>query len=206
MPLAIIQNLYDNLTNKDSITIMTGEKYDQNLTVLAIDHITNLQESWTSQVTSSPVEDGANIADNIPDTPEILSFEAGFTETNLSVLDTISGGGSAIDELDKFCKSLRENRNPCTIILNGKTYLSMGCSSYTKRNQFPTDRVLLGMTFSHLRIVSTDTVDISSLASGKKTGLGSKAGDLGKRAANSVNTDTSSKLQSIAYKLLGGVF
>lgn len=156
---------------------------------MEFDVVTLESHQWEAITTSSPVETGSEIVDHVQLLPDKLELsgiisnstlegsKGKFLDTLFDFLDGESNVQKAFDQLRK----LLENRQPVTVYTRYKTYNDMVLTSLSiPRSTNNGDAIEFTASFTHIKRVSTLTVDAEDAginpqsASDKSTGIKSQ--------------------------------
>ena len=132
---------------------------------------------WTNEVTNNPVETGSPIADHIQDMPDKVRITGMISDSAIS--DNVIRQFSEIDDTQFLTRSqttfdllrnMIKDKKLVTVYTRYKTYTDMALVSLSiPRNNTTGDAVNFTAEFVHVRIVSTQTVEIPKGVSPKKT-------------------------------------
>lgn len=191
---------------------------------IELDVLLDESNEWTSEVTTNPVEDGAPIADHIRRMPDRLTFTGMVSNTKLSgsFIDLIvgqissfidgAGGEDRIQTTIGLLRKLHESRTPVTIYTKWGVYNDMALMSCSlPRNASIGQSVQFTLSFTEIRIVSTQTVDVPPGISAKKDAKeGGKTGDTAKKTspqkdAGKVQSKTKEPAASQNSSILSGI-
>lgn len=182
---------------------------------IEMDVLIDESHEWTSDVTTSEVEEGSPIADHIRLMPDKLTITGMVGNTNLqgSFLDAIVGqvvglldGSGKVDRMKTtfdLLRAMHEARVPVTIYTKWKTYENMALTGLNiPRNASIGKAIQFTMNFMEIRVVSTQSVDVpdgiskkKDAKAGKKTqNKGAAQKDAGKVQSKTVPTEKSTSV------------
>lgn len=131
----------------------------------------------TTEITSHPVEVGADVSDHIRAKPRTVTIDGTITNTPIA---GVPGGGRAADAFRQL-EELAETGRVVTIRTNLRTYDSMVLSSLTVPRDRTTGAALaFSATFQAIRSVQNRTTTVTVAAAKRKLGpqVGKQAADV----------------------------
>lgn len=139
--------------------------------LISIDLDVMLDETheWTNDVTTNPVELGSPVADHIQPMPDKLTITGLITDAPIDPAVAAQFPGSVDNgtysaRLQTHFEWLRELvalRAPLIVYTRYKTYTDMALTSVNiPRSQNMGEALQFNMQFTHIRLVSTQTVDV----------------------------------------------
>ena len=141
-----------------------------------IDVFTDEAHTFDSRITSDPVEDGADITDNIQELPDSITLTGIVSDTPFGQLAE-RRAPSEINSMIalNILKQVRSAREPVTIETNLDVYEDMALERLSvPQNAQTGDALQFTATFRKVRIVQTErsTVRVKLPRNGRKTKLG----------------------------------
>lgn len=164
---------------------------------IELDVLLDETHEWSSDVTTNEVEDGVRITDHIRLLPDRLTFTGMISNTNLSgsfvniILGQISAfidGAGGVDRMQTsfdLLRAMHEARTPVTVYTKWRVYENMALTSCSiPRNASIGQSAQFTLSFTEIRIVSTQTVEVPPGISAKKDAKeGGKTGDTAKKTS-----------------------
>ena len=164
---------------------------------IELDVLLDETHEWSSEVTTNEVEDGVRITDHIRLLPDRLTFTGMISNTNLSgsfvniILGQISAfidGAGGVDRMQTsfdLLRAMHEARTPVTVYTKWRVYENMALTSCSlPRNASIGQSIQFTLSFTQIRIVSTQTTDVPPGISAKKDAKeGGKTGDTAKKTS-----------------------
>lgn len=148
-------------------------------TVVSIDLDVTMDESheWQNDVTTNPVETGSPITDHIQLMPDKLRITGMISDSSISdaVIKQFSGIDNSqfltrVQTAFDVLRKLKEDRLLITVYTKFKVYTDMALTSLSiPRNNQTGDSLQFNIEFVHVRIVSTQTIDMPKGVNPKKT-------------------------------------
>ena len=158
-------------------------KFTSELVSIDLDVTNDEIHEWTNEVTTNPVEIGAPISDHIQELPDKIRITGMISDSAIS--DNVIRQFSNIDDSQFLTRSqttfdllrnLIKDKKLVTVYTRYKTYTDMALVSINlPRNNTTGDAINFTAEFMHVRIVSTQSVDIPKGISKKKTAKVDKA-------------------------------
>jgi hypothetical protein len=156
------------------------ENIDGSLISIEFDATTEETHNWTNTVTSSPVEDGSDVTDNILQNPRQLTLTGIITNSPVFLDDSQT---SSIDDSPQetrvnrvfgLLSDLMDKGGLLTVFTRYKVYSDMAITSINiPRTVGIGEAIVFTIEFLKIRIVSTQNVDVPAGISAK---LDKKAG------------------------------
>ena len=151
-------------------------KFTSELVSIDLDVTNDEIHEWTNEVTTNPVEIGAPISDHIQELPDKIRISGMISDSAIS--DNVIRQFSNIDDSQFLTRSqttfdllrnLIKDKKLVTVYTRYKTYTDMALVSINlPRNNTTGDAINFTAEFMHVRIVSTQSVDIPKGISKKK--------------------------------------
>ncbi len=152
----------------------------------AIDAALTEEYGYDAEVTDYPVEQGANVSDNIRSRPLRITIDCVVSDTPLTSMEVIrsalapaGAGGGGLPSDDGLTKMLaiRDAREPVTVITTLRRYENMALESLTiPRSKDTGDALRFRAVFKQIRFVTNarTTVRVATPKSRKRVNRGSK--------------------------------
>lgn len=199
----------------DSVSMFWNGAADKNFRVsgvpgtLTVDTVDSETHDWQNDVTQYPVEEGADVSDNIRALPDEISFDCfvggapikGLVDRAADAVDTLDslmsgntdsllGGNRRLQECFATLYALRNSRQTMTVATKYKTYTSMALVS-VRPSRTPVEGAALvfTLTFRYVRIVSSQMTRVPEGMTGKPADMGDAATK--QRAQGTVNAGPS---------------
>lgn len=158
-------------------------KFTSELVSIDLDVTNDEIHEWTNEVTTNPVEIGTPISDHIQELPDKVRITGMISDSAIS--DNVIRQFSNIDDSQFLTRSqttfdllrnLIKDKKLVTVYTRYKTYTDMALVSINlPRNNTTGDAINFTAEFMHVRVVSTQSVDIPKGISKKKTAKVDKA-------------------------------
>lgn len=145
----------------------------QGIASLEFDVLVNEKHEWSSDITTNPVEVGAPVADHILLNPDKFSVTAMISDSSLTgtFYDTVSRRIISQENTSQaesntqltfnLLRSLLEDRQTLIVYTKYRTYTDMAISSIGIPRSFEDgNSIQFTVEFTHIRIVSTQTVKV----------------------------------------------
>lgn len=144
-----------------------------------LDSAVTEEHQYESEVTSFPVEQGADVTDHVRAKPIVVTMEAIVTDTPIGLMQQIRSGTSrpSDDALAKLL-GMRSARQPVTIETSLRTYTNMVLQSFNiPRSGTNGDCLRFSATFVQVELVTNNrtTIQTAQPRGQKKKNLGAKA-------------------------------
>jgi hypothetical protein len=138
----------------------------------------NLSEVSTlsATVTSNPVEDGSNIADNAIDDPDEIQIEGLLTDTPADLEDALASVATRAEDAYADLVELKEKKDTVTITTTARVFEDMFIARLNRpRSASIGDAVQFTMTARKIRKVQSSVAEVPVRATkGAKKDLGTK--------------------------------
>lgn len=181
-------------------------------TPVSIDLDVTMDEAheWANDVTTNQVEIGAPVTDHIQPLPDRLTITGMITDSPLDIklpseFSVLVGEDARVQTAFDFLRQLHERRELVIVYTKHKIYTDMalaGCN--IPRSAGVGQAISFTLQFMHVRIVSTQTVDVPAGISRK---LNKKAGeDVKKKSQTQAKAGTVQNKPSTAKSVLSGIF
>ena len=186
-----------------------------NNTVVSIDLDVTMDEAheWQNDVTTNPVEIGSPIADHIQLMPDKLRITGMISDSSISdaVIKQFSGIDNSqfltrVQTAFDVLRKLKDDRKLITVYTKFKVYTDMALTSLSiPRNNQTGDSIQFSIEFMHVRMVSTQTVDMPKGVNPKPKTKASKSLDTKTKAtdksgAKATKTVTTTQSKSVTDK------
>jgi hypothetical protein len=153
-----------------NLTYQPTEKYIENI---KIDAFLTETYQFTNEVTDVPVEEGVNITDHVVEKADAIQVSAFIGQTEFEAysgdtpedLNSLSGFDQKqrIIEVYKKLLKLKRDREPVTVVMGLDTFKNMIITSFNIGRDAETGADLaFDMSFSELKIVKSQSVEINS--------------------------------------------
>jgi hypothetical protein len=144
-----------------------------------IDAAITEEHSHDSEVTTNPVEDGADVTDNIRTKPAMVSMECRVSDSPLAeVAGERTEGVLPSDEARAKLEAMVVARQPITVITSIRTYTNMAITTLGEpRNSKTLGGMWFRVSFQAIEYVSNERTTVRTARPGgkKKVNLGNKA-------------------------------
>lgn len=152
-------------------------KFNSELVSIDLDVTMDEAHEWSADVTSHPVENGSPITDHIQEQPDKLKITGMISDSAIS--DNVIKAYSEIDNSQfltraqttfDLLRKLIKDKKTVTVYTKHKVYTDMALESLNiPRDASSGDAVNFTADFKHIRMVSTQTIEIPKGVSAKKT-------------------------------------
>lgn len=173
----------------------------QNVTSIDFDVTMDEAHEWTNDVTTNQVEIGAPVTDHIQPQPDRLTITGMISDSPLNLeiqseISALNGTDERAQTAFDFLRKMHEKRILLTVYTKHKVYADMALASCNiPRSAGIGMAVNFTLQFMHVRLVSTQTVDVPPGISRK---LDKKAG--GEAGAVAKKTQTQAKAGAVQNK------
>jgi hypothetical protein len=139
---------------------------------------------WNADVTTNPVEIGADITDHVIEQPDRVSIRGVVSDTPLngiignivSFINSLTGAEQRSQAVFDLLHELIKLKQPMTIVTKYHIYTDMVLASVNiPRNSGTGEAIEFNAEFVNIRLVSTQTVDVPDGISAKKNAKGDAA-------------------------------
>ena len=155
----------------EKVTRIEGEWID-----VTFDANLNEVSTQSVQVTSNPVEDGSNIADNAVDDPDEIQIEGLITNTPADIVDAVSAFATRAEDAFEDLQTLIKEKEIVTVSTTVRVLENMFITRLT-RNRSPTtgEAVHVNITLREIRKVQSSVAEVPLRATkGAKKSVGTK--------------------------------
>lgn len=155
----------------EKITRIEGEwidvTFDANLNEVSTQSVT---------VTSNPVEDGSNIADNAIDNPDEITIDGLITNTPADIIDALTAFGTRAEDTFEDLQTLLKNKETVTVSTTARVLADMFITRLSRtRTPNVGEAVQCSVTLRAIRKVQSSVAEVPLRASkGAKTDVGTK--------------------------------
>ncbi|EMG7864291.1 hypothetical protein V5L16_000725 [Enterobacter hormaechei] len=152
-----------------------SDSYIQNYQAIVFDAVTNTGIRRQADITSYPVESGAEVSDHVQIKNNTFKLSGIITETPVrlekDLLYSAGVNGTRISQAIQYLDKIFDSRQPITLVTEHKVYENVILSgiSYDYKSEFA---MQFDLEFEQVRLVSTATVNViaTKTQSNKSTG------------------------------------
>lgn len=164
---------------------------------LTVDTVDEEVHDWQNDVTSYPVEEGADITDNIRPMPDELSFKCfvsnapirGLIDEVSTYVDRWLNGTKRLQECFNQLRALRDSQQPCIVTTRYRTYSNAAIKGVNiTRTSDQGEALEFTVTIRIVNIVSSQMTRVPDGMSGKPENM---SGATAQRAQGTVNAGPS---------------
>ena len=186
--------------------------------MVPVDAMLTETHSFSNEITSIPIEMGAEVTDHVISNPDQITIEGfigctpfdtggGVTGGVASVLSSLGGGGNRVQQYHNMLLQLKTMRAPISVVTGLNVYDNMIIESYEVPRDVDTGADLhFTMTLKKVRIVSSTNImaEVATLAD-SSGGVGSQiAGAASAGMAPSVDAADSDVMRRLAEQQANG--
>ena len=180
-----------------SVYNSSSDQYIQNFQAITFDAVPEISVTREADVTSYPVESGADVSDNVQVKNNKFKLSGMITETPVRLMQDqlYSAGvnGARISQAIEYLDQIFDARQPIILLTEHRTFENVILKgiSYDYKSEFA---MQFNLEFEQIRLVSTATTNAIAVktASNKSTGgdVKSQVPSGGRRVGSSITEDT----------------
>ena len=177
-----------------------SDSYIQNYQAIVFDAVTDTGIRRQAEITSYPVESGAEVSDHVQIKNNTFKLSGIITETPVrlekDLLYSAGVNGTRISQAIQYLDKIFDSRQPITLVTEHKVYENVILSgiSYDYKSEFA---MQFDLEFEQIRLVSTATVNViaTKTQSNKSTG-----GTVKQKVVNNAPKKTESDTVTMEFK------
>jgi hypothetical protein len=177
-----------------------SDSYIQNYQAIVFDAVPSIGIKRQADITSYPVESGAEVSDHVQIKNNTFKLSGIITETPVrlekDLLYSAGVNGTRISQAIQYLDKIFDSRQPITLVTEHKVYENVILSgiSYDYKSEFA---MQFDLEFEQIRLVSTATVNVIAT---KTQGNKSVGGTVKQRVVNNASKKTESDTVTTEFK------
>lgn len=177
-----------------ALSLLLNKKPQKKIGAITLDAAINEDYTYSSNVTSYPVESGSVVSDHIINDPESFSISGIISQTPLKLLSGLRTERNLVQKSFDALTKIYNDKELVTVVSGLKVFDNMAMTSFrVNRSGATGDALMFDASFTKVTVVETQTTTIPKSSIGGKgrtsqkaqgtAGAGKKAGTSGAEAA-----------------------